>query len=77
MKKLRISFEGKQNELEAEDCSHSYEPDVIMIRGDSLFIAEGVYMREIDLNKPIKKFMVEIVGNEKITALTSEDGEGK
>ena len=61
MNKLKISFRGKQNELESEDCAHGYEADVIMIRGNYLFIGEGSYMREIDLNKVIRKFKVQIV----------------
>lgn len=58
--KLKIDFNGKQNKLEAENCSHGYEADVIMIRGDKMYIGEGAYMREVDLNKPIKNFKIKL-----------------
>ena len=63
--KLKISFDGKQNELEAENCSHSYLANFLYIQGNTLFIAEGDYMREVDLRKPIKKFKIELVEEQK------------
>lgn len=64
MKKIRIEFEGKQSEIEAENCWHGYEADMMFIRRNTLYIVEDEYVREIDLTKPIKKFKVKIV-NEK------------
>jgi hypothetical protein len=61
MKKIRIEFEGKQSEIEAENCGHGYETDMMFIRGNTLYIVEDNYVREVDLTKPIKKFKVKII----------------
>lgn len=61
MKKLKVSFEGKQSNLEAKNCWHGYDADMMFIRGDTLYIVEDDYVREIDLTKEIKNFKVKII----------------
>lgn len=61
MKKIRVEFEGKQSELEAENAWHGYEADMMFIRGNTLYIVEDEYIREIDLTKQIAKLKIKIV----------------
>jgi len=61
---IEVLFEGKQSELEAEDCRHQYRGDMIFVRGDRLYIAEEHSVYEVDLNKPIKNLKILLVERE-------------
>jgi len=62
--KIEVTFEGKQSELESEDCYHHYRGQMIFLVGEKLYIAERDTIYEIDLTKPIRNLKISLVKRE-------------
>ena len=61
---LEITFEGKQNEYESENCCHHYRGQMVFLVGDKLYVVERDSIQEIDLTKPIRNLKISLVGQE-------------
>lgn len=62
--KLEVTFEGKQSELESEDCYHHYRGQMIFLVGEKLCVVERDSICEIDLTKPIRNLKISLVKGE-------------